>query len=1224
MSGTAVPGNVNLAKQKPYAVSAYSRRVKSLANNAQSFGPDAYVNITLDTSTPGSFLDPLQSYLKWDLSIINSNPFADFVSFGQAGAASLIEEFRIYVQGTPIEEILQYNVFYELAMNQNSQCQQPYELFIPHETADISGIFHLNAIKPPMMDRLGRPMYGRILKSASTSRSSSWISPGGGFLQAKMIASQATMTSKMCFSGARPYFTTPLGGYVPNLVADAQSLLLGTGTNNPSATAGNGGQAVATLSVNQATAAPYAQTFPGYFWNTNFDGSSAATGSFPNIVTLAGGNAGAISNLNSGLELLSTQVKDNGGLPLGQSYSYLQTASGGVLPFGGSSVEIPSLVGVTSELSADLVDPDFDPTNPLNWCSILPATIIRPDLKTLGPQNLQDYFMFLSNCKYLPIGMPGLDKYNASSYATTPSIPSGFVTSSNFRNLQQYSNENDVQTFTYTCCIPLISGVLGSFADKCWPTMLVAPGSMYIQIRTASPQKAFQLSMDPCRRVLGTIRDYLPFGGSLGGIYGQVGKNNRDATGSANPGPLDGNLSINKISYNAPLGSVSAFPGFDTGLTGFLPLVSYADYRAVSTFAVGASGEYNNTLDGRPIGSKINAYAALGSTLTSATFNLNSQMFGTSSTNIRGFGLHFKPYSVAALEGRWTIGRSYVNQAHMSTITDTGVTYMHTKIASEEGSMITPATNGFGTNMAPNSSLAVPRNVAIEPPTSAVLPPNALYPNTADSINVVNVASGNLIPVSVCARSGFTDMSGNNDQAIDSIFGTNAGFSPDADVTVEFGPSGIPLPQYWLHATPWLQKTFASRITTAPNPVPGAPPVNVGTELIGMAQINVASEATACYGTYLSASVPQCRRVLTHLSSTTGAGTVTYQLSNIEFVSQQIILPDSVSASILEDAAQGDISINSNSLHNYQTPIATSTSQNLIIPAKIASANTMYCLFQPQVTVTGPEAFMYNSLRGICPFGSVGSTLGSGLATNGLTGPYNATGLGVGFNELAINNIPCASGQLQVQLKIGNELLPQQPLTTMAEILTENVKAQHKLFDTTANINATFSLTNRGSYTLGTEPQQQVLAYDVIAPETFCTTFVSAELCDDQTAINNPAMTYVYACEANYIQASGATVGAKSLSSYVINRKPCQFELFQPPASTFVLGFDLDTWSRFSDVSRSGKFLGNNTITLTMQSANALGLSPQQARSGGYVLQTFVVHDIRFSFQAGGSVVSYY
>jgi hypothetical protein len=116
----------------------------------------------------------------------------------------------------------------------------------------------------------------------------------------------------------------------------------------------------------------------------------------------------------------------------------------------------------------------------------------------------------------------------------------------------------------------------------------------------------------------------------------------------------------------------------------------------------------------------------------------------------------------------------------------------------------------------------------------------------------------------------------------------------------------------------------------------------------------------------------------------------------------------------------------------------------------------------------------------------------------------------------------------------------------------------------------------------------------------------------------------VYACEANFLSSANSPAAAKSMSSYVIPRKPCQLEAFEPPASTFVIAFDLDTWSRYTDVTRSGKFLGNNTITLTMQNANALGLTPQQSRSGGYVLQTFVVHDIRFSFQAGGSVVSYY
>lgn len=432
---------------------------------------------------------------------------------------------------------------------------------------------------------------------------------------------------------------------------------------------------------------------------------------------------------------------------------------------------------------------------------------------------------------------------------------------------------------------------------------------------------------------------------------------------------------------------------------------------------------------------------------------------------------------------------------------------------------------------------------------------------------------------------------------------------PQADITVELRPSGIPLPQYILHATPWLRKELFVY----------QDPLTKQFVFSGAKQDSIAHESVGCYGTFMQASVPQCRRVLTHNS----AAVTSYTMSNIEFVSQQIILPDSVSASILEDASQGDISITSNSVHNYQTPVPSSTSQNLIIPAKIASANTMYCLFVPQVFVTGAEAYMYNSLRGICPFGSVSAF--NGVNVNGITSAYdiNAGYLGYNADELAIQNIRCNSGVFQVQLKIGNELLPQQPLTCITELVAENVKAQHKLFDSSSNVNATYSLTTKISGRLGGSVVSG-LAYDVVKSGSFTTTFVSAAFCDDQTAINNPAMGYAYACEANYIAVSGSGVSNKTIRDYTIQRRPHQLELFQPPESSFVLAFDMDTWSRVSDVTRSGKYLGNNTITLNVTEATALGLPNNTTLANGYTMQTFVVHDIRFSFQAGGSVVSYY
>jgi hypothetical protein len=1153
-AGTAVPGNVNLAKQKPYAVSAYSRRVKSLANNAQRFGPDQYVNITLDTSTPGSFLDPLQSYLKFDLNLKNTNPFADFASFGAAGAASVIEEFRIYVQGTPIEEILQYNTFYELAMNQNSQCQQPFHLFRPNENGqNISSLFHQNAIKPPMVDLEGRPMYGSVrASSAGNDRSSAWAyantanTTSPGFLNCDLIQSQASVSTKVCFSGTRPYFTAAPGVNANySLVADAHALLFGVGRT----TASEG----AITATSNLTAAANAQfVHPSSYRLPLADGNvdNAQTVTTAVVSAVAGGGSASRSQPSIGLDAYSLRstTSDATASIFG---NYLTTFNGGIMPYSGTSVSFPSKL----DNSAESVDPDIDPTNPLNWCSFLPTTTIRPDMKTLGPQNLQDYFMFLTNTKYLPIGMPGLSKEDPTSY-DNPAIPDGFISSTNFRNIKPYVVTKE-QITTYTCCVPLISGILGSFAEKCWPTMLVAPGSMYIQIRTAVPQKALQLSMDPCRRVLGTIRDYLPFGGTIGGVFGQFGT--REVTSTELGG------AENYSSY--VINNAAATPTFAnySSVDGVLPRSTFSKYQAPATFTQVTNG-IDTKLDSRFVHSQMNAYACIGMTLTSAS-NALSINYLKGEVASKGFGLMFRPYSVAALEGRWTIGRAYVSQM-------AGLAVANMYQASEEGSAILGANNARGSDLVPNNSFGT------QLPGSGTLAAanNVRYPTNG-------AAAASL--ASVAARSN-----------------GNVSY-PVADVTVDFSPSGIPLPQYWLTSQPWTKKTFGYKY------VPGTKSY----QFVGIPQVDVAWEGDACFGTYLTASVPQCRRLFTNASST---GTTTYDLSNIEFVSQQIILPDTVSASILEEAASGDISISSNSVHNYSTPVAQSNSQNLIIPAKIASANTMYCLFVPQAFLSGNEAFCYNSLRGICPFGALEVT--SGIVPNGLTGAYNkALSLGYDAGQVRVQNIGCGSGQFQIQLKVGNELIPQQPLTTVSEIVTENVKAQHKLFDTLSNVNQTYGLSTSVLNILGDSTASLTgLAYDVIKPESFVTTFVSAELCDDQTAINSSSMAWVYAAENNF------TATNKKLSDYVIGRKPYGLELFQPPPSTFCLAFDLDTWSRYSDVTRSGKFLGNNVITLTLDRALALGVSNQNSLAQGYVLQTFVVHDIRFSFQAGGSVVSYY
>ena len=108
--------------------------------------------------------------------------------------------------------------------------------------------------------------------------------------------------------------------------------------------------------------------------------------------------------------------------------------------------------------------------------------------------------------------MPGWDKYSARSaqngFNASSNPPAGnYKTSVNFKN-------------TYTCCIPLISGVLDSMLA--YHACCSGNPCTFKFVCTASAQKAFQLSMDPCRRALGTVREYLSFGGSMGGLFGQI------------------------------------------------------------------------------------------------------------------------------------------------------------------------------------------------------------------------------------------------------------------------------------------------------------------------------------------------------------------------------------------------------------------------------------------------------------------------------------------------------------------------------------------------------------------------------------------------------------------------------------------------------------------------------------------------------------------------------
>jgi hypothetical protein len=77
--------------------------------------------------------------------------------------------------------------------------------------------------------------------------------------------------------------------------------------------------------------------------------------------------------------------------------------------------------------------------------------------------------------------------------------------------------------------------------------------------------------------------------------------------------------------------------------------------------------------------------------------------------------------------------------------------------------------------------------------------------------------------------------------------------------------------------------------------------------------------------------------------------------------------------------------------------------------------------------------------------------------------------------------------------------------------------------------------------------------------------------------------------------------------------------------STFMLGFDLDTFSHNSETVRSGHYLGNNTVSLNLSAMEIIDNSPlNMPLCNSLRMDTFVLHDLRLSFQAGGIVQAFY
>ena len=420
--------------------------------------------------------------------------------------------------------------------------------------------------------------------------------------------------------------------------------------------------------------------------------------------------------------------------------------------------------------------------------------------------------------------------------------------------------------------------------------------------------------------------------------------------------------------------------------------------------------------------------------------------------------------------------------------------------------------------------------------------------------------------------------------------------------------TGNPKPQYvpmatpWLYGGAWFTSAAAGTITTVFTPTKGTATYYV-------------EEPAICFGTYLPASTAQVRRTTTSYNAplvTAGAPGlggynspgVSITITNLLYVGQQIILPDEVTASIVKMAVDGDISLVSRSCRTYRQVLGSSPTQNLILPIKIASATAMFVLFQ---NATMMENTHYLSCTRNCPFSTYTWT-----PTNANLTTQYFVGSDVPPTMTHVQN----NNPFSIQLRIGNELLPIQPITNVPMLVQELQRAVHAVQDMSWTIPVQASIrqcrSNANNTTAATANQITGGSEYIIKDNDFFTPYYPIEALDDQTITDNPLYR-------DYPSGAATKLLANNRGLYVPNS-------FLPPVSKFMIGFDLETFPNQSDVARSGRYLGNGPLTLVMSGCNAPSVNSvsTNASPDTYYAIAVVLFDIRFSIMAGGQLLSYY
>ena len=200
-----------------------------------------------------------------------------------------------------------------------------------------------------------------------------------------------------------------------------------------------------------------------------------------------------------------------------------------------------------------------------------------------------------------------------------------------------------------------------------------------------------------------------------------------------------------------------------------------------------------------------------------------------------------------------------------------------------------------------------------------------------------------------------------------------------------------------------------------------------------------------------------------------------------------------------------------------------------------------------------------NKIRSDNSAGPSGSTSGK----NDVGGLYR-------FQNAFLSN---QRNQLDLQVQIGTELYPRQPIQTFPELLAETEKGLHSIGDVSWKANFCTELVQRVDTA---DVDYQYLEYAPILNQGYTAAFIELLALDDQTITANPHYALLGRCPVTEVEICGLREPLTYTQSAQEGRG-C-LNMFKPPKGTFFLCFDLDTFQNHGDIARSGTTIVNNQV----------------------------------------------